>query len=260
MSDNEDTVEGAHAGPPSRSWAATPSRALIFGFIALIAVTALVIAIVSLQQGPPGPRGRITVSGTATVTGAPDTAKFQIGIQTTNHSADLALMYDDRRVAALEKAMMANGVTKLDMQTSGLNIYETTNANGNLTGFTVDDTLTVTMHDLTLVGAAIEAGAKVAGNGVQLNGITFSISDTSPLYATAREQAMTQARSEARELASAAGASLNGVVSINATQSQPPPIVLGIPLEHYAPALSAPIETGSQNITVSVSAVYALAN
>jgi uncharacterized protein len=262
MDREEDTTpmpDHVNGTPGSRS--VFRARTALFALIALIAVAALVVAVVSLNKGPSGSGGQITVSGTATVVGAPDTATFQIGVHTTNHSASLALTFDNRRVSALEKAMMANGVTKLDMQTSGLSISENTNGNGNLTGFTVVDTLNVTMHDLTMVGAAIEAGARVAGNGVQLNDISFSISDTSPLYAMAREQAMGQARAEAGELAGAAGASLNGVLTINASQSQPTHYLSPEPLGAYAAAgIPAPIETGSQSITVSVSAVYALAN
>jgi len=43
-----------------------------------------------------------------------------------------------------------------------------------VTGFTVQDTLNVTMHKVRRAGAAIDAAAKAVGNGVQLNGVSFT--------------------------------------------------------------------------------------
>jgi uncharacterized protein YggE len=204
----------------------------------------------------------ISVTATATVKGTPDTVSFEIGMQNSNANAKAALAFNDERVAALEKALMKHGVTKKEMQTSGLNITEETNNAGQVIGFTVEDDLTVTMHDLTKAGGAIESAATAAGNGVELNSITFSISNDSKLLAQARAKAMRNAHDEANDIAVAAGTSLSGLASVvdQENQSTPPPTPYGLSFATAAKAASVPVQAGSESISVQLSVVYSLAS
>jgi len=70
-----------------------------------------------------------------------------------------------------------------------------------VTGFTVANYLDVTMHQIKKAGGAIDAAAHAVGNGIQLNGITFSISNESKLLASARAKAMRNAHTEAAQVA-----------------------------------------------------------
>ena len=77
---------------------------------------------------------------------------FQIGVSTTAASANAALDENNAKMAALEATLLKNGITKKNLQTSGLNIYENTNTNGTIISFTAQDNLNVTTHDLAKVG------------------------------------------------------------------------------------------------------------
>ncbi|HEY5121141.1 MAG TPA: SIMPL domain-containing protein, partial [Acidimicrobiales bacterium] len=154
--------------------------------IVVILVAGLVLASVALGRSSSSSRSTINVTGSGTVQGTPDTMSFQVGVQTVAASAASALAQNNARVLLLEKALLGNGVTKKDMQTSGLNIYQNTNNSGQVTGFSVVDTLSVTTHKLKMAGAAIDAAAHAAGNGIQLYGVSFSISNESTLLASAR--------------------------------------------------------------------------
>jgi hypothetical protein len=203
----------------------------------------------------------ISVTGTATVKGTPDTVSFQIGMETVNANAATALSMNNGRVKALEAALMKHGVTKKEMQTSGLDIQANTNNAGQVTGFTVDDDLTVTMHDLAKAGSAIEAAARAGGNGVELNGITFSISNDSKLLAQARANAMRNAHTEASNIAAAGGTRLTGILKVTDQENQssvlPSPVTFGA----AATAVhSVPLQAGSESLSVQVSVVYSLAN
>src|SRR5665213_2776941 len=168
-------------------------RPRLTGWI-LTMVTALVVVAVgfvgvALGHSKYGATSTITVTGSGTVQGTPDTINFQIGVSTVNPTATAALTDNDNKVRALEAALLKNGVTRKEMQTSGLNIYDNTNNQGVVTGFTVDDTLNVTMHKVQRAGVAIDAAARAVGNGVQLNGVSFTITNDSSLLRAARIRA-----------------------------------------------------------------------
>ena len=203
----------------------------------------------------------ISVTGTATVKGTPDTVSFEIGMETMNVNAAMALSMNNGRVRALEAALMKHGVTKKEMQTSGLDIQADTNNAGQVTGFTVDDDLNVTMHVLAKAGSAIEAAAQAGGNGVELNGITFSISNDSKLLARARANAMRNAHTEASNIAAAGGTSLTGIVKVTDQENQSTPYPEPVTFAGAATAVkSVPLQAGSESLSVQVSVIYALAN
>jgi hypothetical protein len=204
----------------------------------------------------------ISVTGAATVKGTPDTVSFDIGMQNSAASASAALKFNNARVKALEKTLMKHGVTKQNMQTSGLNISEETNNNGQVTGFTVEDDLTVTMHDLAKAGGAIGAAATAAGNGVELNSISFSISNDSKLLAQARARAMRNAHTEASDIAVAGGTSLSGIATVvdQENQSTPPPLTYATGFAAAEKSVAVPVQAGSESISVQLSVVYTLAS
>jgi len=231
----------------------------------LMMVTAIVIVAVGfvgvvLGHSKSGVRSTITVTGSGTVQGTPDTINFQIGVNTVNPTATAAFAVNNQKVAALVRALMRNGVTKKEMQTSGLNIYENRNNQGTITGFTVSDELSVTMHHVQKAGVAIDAAAKVAGNGVQLDGVSFTITNDSALLQAARTRAMDNAKTAAGQLSRAGGARVTGIVKITDQENQGSGV--------YYPAAFAssvalkdavPLQIGSQPVNVQVTVVYSLA-
>jgi len=193
----------------------------------------------------------ITVTGTGEVEGTPDTAIFDIGVTTTARTAVEA------QVATLEQSLEQNGVLLKNMQTSSLNLSANTNSKGKVKNFTADDELTVTMTNLANLGAAIDAAVTATGNGVTLDGISFSISNQSALLAAARAQAMQAAHTEATQVAAGGGLVLGPIVSItdqeNAGQyvyyNQSAPVASGA---------AVPVQPGQQQISVQVTVVYQL--
>ena len=237
----------------------------------LTIVTVLVVAVVGfvvvgfagfvLGHAKGNARSTITVTGSGTVQGTPDTINFQIGVSTRSLTATAALTENDNKVRALEAALLKNGVTKREMQTSGLNIYDDTNNQGVVTGFTVEDTLNITMHKVQRAGVAIDAAARAVGNGVRLNGVSFTITNDSSLLRAARIRAMNNARVAAGQLANAGDIHVTGIVKItdNETQSSG---VYSAPIAFNAAALrsSVPIQTGSQPVNVQVTVIYSLSS
>jgi hypothetical protein len=201
----------------------------------------------------------ITVTGNGQVEGTPDTATFTVGVNTTAQSAVNALERNNAQVAALESTLEHDGVLAKNMQTSSFNLSANTNDNGVVTGFSADDELTVTMHNLSGLGQALDDVVHATGNGVTFEGVSFSVANQSSLLAAARAQAMQQADTEGSQLAAGGGLALGPIVKVTDQENAGQQIFYAP--EDAARALSAspvPVQPGQQQISVQVTVVYQL--
>jgi len=200
----------------------------------------------------------ITVTGTGQVEGTPDTATFDVGVETTSKSAVAALEKNNAKVAALETSLEQNGVQANQIQTSWLNLSANTDSDGNVTGFTADDDLTVTMTNLSNLGEALDAAVHAVGDGATLGGINFSISNQSALLASARAQAMQAAATQASQLASGAGLAVGPIVKVTDQENAGQQVFFPVAVATNAGTASVPVEAGQQQISVQVTVVYQL--
>lgn len=225
--------------------------------LAVLVVVALVVGLVVGNRHTGS--GSLTVSGTGTATGSPDTVSFQIAVSTTGPSTASALAANNARTRAVEAALLAHGATKSGIATSGLNVSSTTNNQGVITGYSVYDELTVTSHRLARTGAMIGAAVTAAGNAAQLSGITYSITNQSTVLAAARAKAVANAHTAATQLARAAGATLGSVTSLVDEENSQPVIYPGTFMYGAVKAASSvPVRPGTQSVSVTVKVVYAL--
>jgi hypothetical protein len=202
----------------------------------------------------------IVVAGHGEVTGTPDTMTMSIGVHTTRPSAQEALDQNNTEANALETTLRTKGVKKKDTQTSDLSISQNYDQHGNITGYTVSNMVTVTLHDLSTAGDVIDAGAAAVGNDITFNGVQLSIDDTSALLRQARENAVKKAIAHAGQLADAAGMKLGIVRKIDDTGTAvPPPVLFNGPYAAQR-AAATPIEAGSQQLSVDVSLTFAVTN
>lgn len=234
---------------------------MVFLIVFVIVIAAVAFVGETLGHTSSSSPHTIAVTGSGTVTGTPNTMSFQMGVQTVAASANAALSENNAKTAALEASLLTNGVTKKNLQTSDLNIYANTNANGTITGFTASDDLTVTTHQLNKAGAAIDAAAHAAGNGVQLSGVTFSISNQSKYLARARARAIQNAHTEASQIAKGGGTTVGSIVTVTDEENTGSTGIV-YPFTQFASAAakSVPVQAGSQSINVQVKVVYSLAS
>jgi uncharacterized protein YggE len=129
-----------------------------------------------------------------------------------------------------------------------------------LTGviFFVDNTVYVTMRDLTKIGDILGEAVKAGANSIY--GIQFDVADKTTALASARKSAVENARTQADELAQAAGVKLGSVQNINYYNSYPVPVMAddkggGMMTNQAA---SVPITPGQLTFTVDVNIVYAI--
>ncbi len=206
------------------------------------------------------PPGTITVTGTGTIDGTPNTVQFSVGIHTVRATAVEALAANNSQVAHLEATFHDYHVAFKDMQTDNVNFYEETNRYGDFTGFAVDDSLQVTVPDVTLAGKVIDAAVRIADNGIQFNGVSFSISNESTLLASARQRAMQSALAEARQLAAGGGETVGPIQKVTDSEGQQTYFPYhGFSVQNGADyAAAVPLEAGRQPVSVQVTVVFTL--
>lgn len=215
------------------------------------------VVLAAAKATPLAPGATISVTGSGSVEGTPDTVSFSIGVHTSAGSATSALEANNAQVQRLMGILGHHGVVASDMLTSSLAIYDNTNSGGAVTGFSVDDQLDVRMTDIGAVGGAIDSAAQAVGNGITLSGISFSISNQSHLLARARAAAMASASTEATQVARGAGLQLGPIVKVTDEEnSSSGPIYPAYAAT--ASGSSVPVAPGRQPISVQVSVVYQL--
>jgi uncharacterized protein len=201
--------------------------------------------------------GRITVTGTGTVTGVPNQLILSMGVQVTGFDVTSALNQANLGVDRVTTALVDRGVARSDIQTSDLNISPNYNSSNQITGYGVSESLTATLNQLSQAGNQIQAAVQAGGNAVTVDGVSLNLTSTSPLMAAARAQAVANARAQAQQFASALDEPLGPVISISPVQpSTSTPLEFGAANSSAAGARSVPISPGTQQLSVSITVVY----
>ena len=200
----------------------------------------------------------ITGTGTGEVRGRPDTLTLSLGVETRADSADAALRRSNEQTEKVLKVLTDAGVSKDDVRTSGLSVYPEFDGDGEkIIGYTSSNSLTVTTHDLDGAGRIIDAAAGAVGDDIRIDGVWFSIEDTGELVKQARADAVRKAGEQAQQLADAAGIGLGAIETIEETSS--PVYPMGEAADSGRASSPAPIEPGTQELSVSVTVVYRIA-
>jgi uncharacterized protein len=206
----------------------------------------------------PARSARITVTGTGTVTGTPNQLILSMGVQVNAISVSAALQRADEAVNRVTGSLRANGVAASDIQTADLYIqpnYQDNSSTPNSYG--VSESLTATLRRISVAGAQIDAAVHAGGNAVTIDDISLNLTDTSSLLARARAAAVADARNKAAQYAAALGRPLGPVLSIT-DQAPAEPFPANAAGAAEQKASSVPISPGTQQLSVSITVVYAI--
>ena len=222
-------------------------------------LTACGPASIAVQTQPP--QRTITVTGTGKVTLTPDIAYISIGVHTENASATDAVSGNNTQAQAVIAAIKGFGVADKDIQTTdfSINPQQQTDANGKVTGITyvVDNTVYVTVRDLTKLGDLLDSTVNAGANNI--NSIQFDVADKTAALSQARLAAVADAKKQADELTKATGVSLDVVQSISYYDTTAPVTVQYARADMAAPAAAnVPVQAGSMQIYTTVTIVYGL--
>jgi uncharacterized protein YggE len=245
--------------------------AVIVAFIALI-LTAGVIVVAT--QGSSGTNrasattptnDTVSVSGTGSVEGVPDTLIAQFRIHTKQGTVQQALDRSSTDTHLVARKLHSLGVALVDIKSTDLSLNQAYDMHGNPDGYDASESLTVRIHPLTKVGEILSAAVTApSDNSVNVDGLSFDIADNSALLAQARKAAFDNAKAAAAQYADLSGRSLARVMSIKAVVLNTRPIFAGgfadatgaVPGALKAAAV--PIRPGQKKVSVTVSVVWAL--
>ena len=200
----------------------------------LVLVVALLSAVVggtgsqtaSAQTAPTETPRTINVTGNGKTYLTPDIVYINIGVHTENANAAEAVGSNNTRSQKVADALKKFNIDPKDIQTTNFSIYpqQQVDPNGKVTGVTymVDNTVYVTLRDISKIGAVIGAAVDAGANAI--NSIQYDAADRSKALSEARKAAVADALSQAKELASAAGVTLGDIQTINSYGGQPMPV------------------------------------
>ncbi len=198
----------------------------------------------------------IIVDGTGRVAETPDRMILNLGVETRAARVSDALKANNDSATTVNKLLKSKGIEARDIQTSGLSIYPQFDTSGRrITAYQVNNSITVMIRKLDTSGALIDEVAKVAGDAIRINGLSFGIGDTSKSQGRARELAVADARTQAEQLTKAAGVKLGALRTIRTsaeTNIGPQPQFK----VSEARSADVPIEAGSYEVSASVQLVY----
>ena len=157
----------------------------------------------------------ITVSGKAGLEVKPDVAQITIGVTTRGATPSAAREENSTAINATVEAIKALGVADEDIQTSGMNLWNNYDNNGNPSGYRMNTDLTILVRDIEKAGDVVDAAIEAGSN--QLNGLEYLVSNRDELYNQALTDAVALARQKAEALAAAAGKTVGIVKEIDET-------------------------------------------
>ncbi|MBN1370743.1 MAG: SIMPL domain-containing protein [Anaerolineaceae bacterium] len=201
----------------------------------------------------------LNVAGTGKVTLAPDVAYVYIGVQSQSENVSDALNQNNGKAQAISSTLVELGVDIKDIQTSSFNIYpqQQYSPEGQITGtiYVVDNTVNVTVRDLSKLGELLDAVVRSGANNI--HGISFDVLDKSAAITEARKLAIADAQMQAGELAAAAGVTLGELQSLNAyTNTNAIPYYSAKGGYDTAAASTVPVSAGQMMISVDVNMSY----
>lgn len=232
--------------------------------IGLLVLALGVFAAALLVYRPqPNKLTRVTVLGDSQTKIAPDTAVISFSVVTQNSQAVNAQQENARKSEAVKKAVdeitqSSGAEIKTDEYSLSPEQDYYSGKMPKILGYEVKNSVTVSIKDLTRVGAVIDAATKAGANSVE--GIRFVLGDASPAHGDALALATKQALAKAEAIAR----SLNGrIVRVVESHESGAPLLASSSDNYNAasamanmtiakPNYSTPVQAGSLNVRSQV--------
>jgi uncharacterized protein YggE len=207
------------------------------------------------------PVANVAVQATTTPADQPHTNSVTgVGVQTRDTDPTKAVSANTDKMTAIIAALKAHGIDSKDIQTTNFSVSAQQN-NDPQTGlprgpitFIVDNTVVITIRDLSKVGQILSASIDAGANNIY--GVSFSVADQTALEAQARDKAMADAKARAMQLAKDAGVTLDAPMSISENSSGPTPYFAKGFAANAAPSAAVPVQTGQEQVQLQVNVVY----
>lgn len=192
---------------------------------------------------------------------APDMATISLGVMTEGKTAAEAMQANATRMNAVVASLRRSGIAEKDIQTSNLNLSPQYRYQENqppvLVGYQASNTVTISVHDLKRLGAAVDASVSAGAN--QVHGISFGLDDRTAAENAAREAAVKALAAKAELYARATGHRVSRLVTLSeatASYPVPPPMPMMEAASFRGKAADTSISPGELTVRVDITGLY----
>ena len=202
---------------------------------------------------------QVTVVGDGHVEGTPDTLTANSAISFVAADVTTAMNQTNARQQAVIDALVAAGIDKKDISTTGVSLQPQYSGDGaaNIVGYEASNTIDVKIRDPGSASRVLALIVSTGGDATRINSVNYSINDDSQLVKDARARAFHDAKDRADQYAGLSGLKLGRVISISEVTGGGviPPQPTPMP---RAMATEVPLSPGQQTVNFSVTVVWEL--
>lgn len=222
------------------------------------------------------PARTITVTAQGMTTATPDEGQISFSVVTQGANPQTLSDNNNTKMSSVIQFLSSQGIASSDITTTGYDLepnysYGTVYAPSNgpiipaqpsntITGYTLTQTVQVNIKDLTKVASVLGGLAPLGVN--QIGSVSYTFQNPNEFIGIARMQALANAKTEASQMASQAGAGLGEVVTVtessNVPYPQPGVFAMNATAGGATAAIAPTVEPGTQNVTDEVTVTYQL--
>ncbi len=215
----------------------------------------------------------IWVTGTGSKEVPSDVAKVFLGVESKEETVKEARQKAAEAMTTVLDAIKDLGVDEDDIVTTSFNIWPQTvwievndslgrHSEPRITGYTVSNTVEVTVRDIDLVDEVIDSAADGGGDLIRVNSVSFTVADPGAHGAETRQLAAADARAKAQLYADAMGVTLGPLMFLTEIGSSAP-----LPQARTFAADAAfaeggfaptPIQSGDVGLSTTIQAAFAI--
>ncbi|MCY0096085.1 SIMPL domain-containing protein [Hoeflea ulvae] len=232
-------------------------------FAGALAATLFAVPALADEARQPAP-GVISVVGEGSASIAPDMAVVSLSVLREAETAREALDANNDAMAKVLAAMKQEGIAERDLQTGAFSIqprwfYPPNRNDGKaeeprITGYAVNNTLTLRIRDLSRLGAILDSSVTLGVN--QGGDVMFTNDDQDTVREAARLDAIAKAKAKAVAMTEALGVGLGRITQISENSYSAPPMPMArAEMAMMSPKSdsSVPVASGENEYRVSVS-------
>lgn len=197
----------------------------------------------------------ISVNGEGVVEVAPDRATISAGVVTRDKNASKVQGDNSRIASEIIKAVATLGIDKKNIRTGNYSFHQYYRQENNkrvADGYEANNTVTIIIDDLNLVGKVIDVALSQGANNI--DSLEFGIKNKESLQNEAIRLAVRDARAKAEVVAAELGKKIIGVrnVSVNSGYISAPRANKMFAAAEADMAVATPIESGTLTCSASV--------
>ena len=215
----------------------------------------------------------IWVTGFGALDVPSDVAKVYLGVESKEETVSEARQNAAEAMTAVLDAIKDLGVSEDDIVTTSFNIYPQTvwvevndslgrHSEPRITGYTVNNTVEVTVRDIDLLDEVIDQAAERGGDLIRVNSVSFTVGDPAAHGEATRRMAAQDARAKAQLYADAMGVNLGPLVFLTEVGSSAPLAqTRGVSADAaYAEEgfIQTPIQSGDVSLSTTIQAAFAI--